>query len=121
MAGGFYNLSFLTGGIFTVAAAIMYIFPPKKINSFYGYRTPASMKSQERWTFSQRFSAIAMLQSGLGLLAVSGLGFWSPFSPSVNNTLAWTALIAAVILMLYRTEKAIKAKFPVYSTIKKAR
>lgn len=90
----------------------MYIFPPKKINSLYGYRTAASMKSQDRWIFAQRFSAIAMLQSGLGLMVVSVLGFWSPFSATVNNIVAWVVLAAAIILMLYRTEKALKIKFP---------
>ena len=108
----FFYMMVLFGAVFMVVAAILYQFPPKNINSVYGYRTPASMVSPERWAFAQRFSAIAMFQSGLGLTAISVLGFWSPFSVKINNIMAWIAFVLAVILMVYRTEKAIKIKFP---------
>jgi len=112
MAFSFFYMMVLFGAVFMFVAAVLYRFPPKTINSGYGYRTPASMESPERWTFAQRFSAIAMFQSGLGLVVVSVLGFWSPFSQKANNIMAWSAFILAVILMVYRTEKAIKIKFP---------
>ena len=32
------------------------IFPPKKINALYGYRTKRSMKSEKNWNFAQRYS-----------------------------------------------------------------
>lgn len=31
--------------------------PPKKINSWYGYRTIRSQQSQRHWDFAQRYSA----------------------------------------------------------------
>jgi len=37
-----------SGLIFILAGFIMLKFPPKKINSLYGYRTSSSMKNQER-------------------------------------------------------------------------
>jgi hypothetical protein len=37
-----------SGLIFMLAGFIMLKFPPKKINSLYGYRTSSSMKNQER-------------------------------------------------------------------------
>ena len=103
----------LLGGIFSITAMILYIFPPKKINYLYGYRTVSSMKSEERWAFAQRFSAIAMLQSGLGMLLVSGLMWISPFAERYNMVIACIVSIAAIASMFIRTEKAIKAKFPV--------
>lgn len=35
-----------TGVIFILMGLIMYIFPPKKINGLYGYRTSSSMESR---------------------------------------------------------------------------
>lgn len=102
----------ITGGIFAITAMLMYIFPPKRINFLYGYRTANSMKSEERWKFAQRYSAIAMLQSGLAMLLVSGLAYVSPFSETYNTVTAWIVLLAACALMFVRTEKAIKTKFP---------
>ena len=112
MEFSFFYMMVLFGAVFMVIAGVLCRFPPKTINSGYGYRTPASMASSERWAFAQRFSAIAMFQSGLGLVVVSILSFWSPFSVRANNIMAWIAFILAVILMVYRTEKAIKIKFP---------
>ena len=43
------SILFLSGGIFYLAALVLSKFPPKKIYYFYGYRTKASMKSQESW------------------------------------------------------------------------
>ena len=48
------SILFLSGGIFYLAALVLSKFPLKKINYFYGYRTKASMKSQESWNFSQK-------------------------------------------------------------------
>lgn len=36
-------------------------FPPKKIDSLYGYRTPRSMKNQENWDFAQKMAARTMI------------------------------------------------------------
>ena len=36
----------VTGLIFYVAGYIQFKYPPKKINSLYGYRTKTSMRSQ---------------------------------------------------------------------------
>lgn len=43
------SILFLSGGIFYLVALVLSKFSPKKINYFYGYRTKASMKSQESW------------------------------------------------------------------------
>lgn len=55
----------LVGIVFILAGAIMYVFPPKKINSFYGYRTASSMQSQQKWNFAQTYSAKIMMLTGL--------------------------------------------------------
>ncbi len=44
----------LIGAIFIIAGLIMLIFPPKKINSLYGYRTPRSMKKYRQLEFCSK-------------------------------------------------------------------
>ncbi|PVH26378.1 SdpI family protein [Sphingobacterium corticibacter] len=41
--------------LFIVAVPlVLYFFPPKNINSFYGYRTTRSTNNIENWRFAQR-------------------------------------------------------------------
>lgn len=45
-----FNLIFYSNILLFVGLSILFkIYPPKKINSFYGYRTTKSMSSQELW------------------------------------------------------------------------
>lgn len=108
----FFSMLILVGAIFTIAAALIYTFPPKKINVLYGYRTASSMKTKERWDFAQKFSSIAMLQSGIGLILLSVIGLFFPFSESTNMILAYIFIISATIILFIRTEKALKINFP---------
>ncbi|MDI1317564.1 SdpI family protein [Flavobacterium sp.] len=105
-------ISFLTGIIFTIAALILYCFPPKKINYLYGYRTPSSMKNQQVWDFSQKYSAIKMLQIGLLLIAVSFINVVITISEKQETILGIGLLIAGCIYMFMVTESAIKKNFP---------
>ena len=63
-------LTLLVGGI------VFWMYPPKKINEFYGYRTTRSRKSQEAWDFAQRYSAKLMTVLGLVALAVASIAHW---------------------------------------------
>ena len=57
--------------IFLVVGIVFWMYPPKKINEFYGYRTTRSRKSQEAWDFAQRYSAKLMTIFGLAALIVA--------------------------------------------------
>ena len=63
-----YYISALT---LTVVGLVFWMYPPKKINEFYGYRTTRSRKSQEAWEFAQRYSAKLMTMFGLAALIVA--------------------------------------------------
>lgn len=102
----------LTGIIFVIAAAVVYFFPPKKINYLYGYRTSASMKSQERWDFAQRYSSIKMIQAGAGLIVSSALGLALPVDVNTKFIVGLLLLLPACIFMFFTTERAMKNKFP---------
>ena len=57
--------------IFLVVGVVFWMYPPKKINEFYGYRTTRSRKSQEAWDFAQKYSAKMMTVLGLVALIVA--------------------------------------------------
>ena len=101
----------MTGVIFIITGWIMMKFPPKDINSLYGYRTKNSMKNKERWAFAQKYSAIEMTKLG-GLLTLSGvMGFF--FNPTVNTAvvIGLGSMLMVVIILFLRVENAIKKKF----------
>ena len=106
-------ISFLVGFIFLISSIITLIFPPKKINYLYGYRTPASMKNQEVWDFAQRYSGIKMVQAGVFLMLVSFVNvFLNPKDDFLPLVFGMAFIIAAVIFLFVSTEKAIRKNFP---------
>ena len=62
--------------ILMVVGIVFWMYPPKKINEFYGYRTTRSRKSQEAWDFAQKYSAKMMMVLGLVTLAVAPIAHW---------------------------------------------
>jgi len=60
----------LIGALFIVIGALQRYLPPKNINRWYGYRTPAARSSQQAWDEGNRYSAIYMMKAGLFVLIV---------------------------------------------------
>lgn len=105
------NITLLVGLIFIVAGLIMFKFPPKKINSLYGYRTNSSMKNQSRWDFAQKYSSKEMIKLGFVLMITSIIGLITNFDNLTNIFLGLGLMILIVIILIFRVEKAIKTKF----------
>jgi len=100
-----------SGLIFMLTGLIMLKFPPKKINSLYGYRTNSAMKNQDRWDFSQKYAAIEMIKLG-GLLTLSAtIGIIYNPTNKIGMILGLGFMILMVVFLLIRVEKAIKNKF----------
>jgi len=59
----------LEGLIFMLTVWVTRVWPPKKINMLYGYRTKRSMKSVENWEFAQAYSRRAMFRGGMAMVA----------------------------------------------------
>jgi len=100
------QLPIMTGAILIIAGAVMYKFPPKKVNILYGYRTMSSMKSQERWDFSQKFSSKELMKIGVFLLPVSLLGFLDISEGIINGI-----VILSIFIPILTTEIALRKKF----------
>ena len=100
------QLPIITGTILLVAGAVMYRFPPKKVNIIYGYRTMSSMKSQERWDFSQRYSAKELMKFGVVLFAFSFSGLFDISEGIINGI-----VVLFVFLPIITTEIALRKRF----------
>lgn len=106
---------FGSGIIFIATGLIMKKFPPKKINSLYGYRTPSSMKSQERWDFAQIYGAKELMKTGVVLclfsLVVVIIHRFFPLGESLSTGILIFALLLAIIFLLLHVESALKKRF----------
>jgi len=98
----------IVGFVFAVAALITLKFPPKKINSIYGYRTSRSMKNQENWDLAQRFSSQFMLKQGLIMLLLAFILAVLPITTEVATLISLLLLVTSVINLFVQTEKRLK-------------
>lgn len=90
--------------------------PPKKVNGFYGYRTPRSAKSPEAWAFAQAYCGKLWFCAGLVLLPASALAHL-PFIHSGFGVFGWVSIILitlqGIIMVgsMWPVERALKRKF----------
>lgn len=104
----FIFLLFLVGTIYLIAAVISSIFPPKKINYFYGYRTNQSMKNQLQWDFAQKKSNKEMINSGFLMLLFSTIPFFIKLTETQNMIVGIFFIILFTFSIFYRTKKLFK-------------
>jgi uncharacterized membrane protein len=105
------NITLFGGLIFMVAGFLMYKFPPKDINSLYGYRTSSSMENKEKWNFAQNYSSKEMMKLGFFLSLSCFLSLITDFDNFINMWIGLGLMILIVILLWLRVEKAIKIEF----------
>lgn len=109
----------LIGVVFIIAGYIQKTYPPKKINNYYGYRTPAAMKTQETWDEANRYSARVMIKTGFILLvagfALTFLFQVTPMPQKIKFALTYLMILAAAmgsaIIMLTSTERHLEKTF----------
>jgi uncharacterized membrane protein len=104
-------ITLITGVPFVVIGLIFKFFPPKNINSLYGYRTASSMRNLETWQLANQFAAKLMIQMGGLLMAVGVLTFLLPPSPVTGLVAGIALVIISVVMQVYFTEKHINKHF----------
>lgn len=82
---------------------IFYLFPPPKINYFYGYRTKRSMKNIDNWKLANKMAAKGML-TVMAINLVLSLLFTQILELSSLKLLA-VVLIVEFIAIFYYVEK----------------
>ena len=96
------------GIVFILAGVILYVFPPKKINGLYGYRTQTSMQSQQKWDFAQTYSAKIMMLTGLIFTLIAPSKGLFKTNESVDLGIGMFCMIVGSILMIVVVEKALR-------------
>ena len=102
----------LGGLIFLIVGYIQHRLPPKKINHLYGYRTSASMKSQESWDFAQKYSAKKMMKMGNYIITLGLLSWIVDLQLPWSVGIALTIVTVGPIIMLFKVESELKKRFP---------
>ncbi|RVU01480.1 SdpI family protein [Mucilaginibacter limnophilus] len=109
----------LIGIILLLAGGVQRCYPPKSINSLYGYRTPTSMKNQQQWTEANCYSAKFMVKAGMVLLIVGivlsillgQLDMPDKLRRLITVAGLITSSIAACVLLIVKTEKHLSKTF----------
>lgn len=104
--------SFLSGIIFMITGFVMFKFPPKNINMLYGYRTTRSMKNQEQWDFSQKYSAKLLMFCGVFLILTSNISLLITINNKAKLFISLALIFGSVIFLLFKTENELKKRFP---------
>lgn len=102
----------IIGFIFILAGLIQMIFPPKKINSLYGYRTPRSMKNIEVWNFAQKLSSKILILIGFFLILFGIIALFLGLQEVLINSVGIGLMLLFAIILFFYMESAIKKKFP---------
>lgn len=98
----------LVGVIFIIIGIIMLIFPPKKINMLYGYRTNRSMQNQKNWDFSQKYSAKLLALIGVALTCISALNIFLNLEEVAEMVVSTILIIGSIIFLVVKTENKLK-------------
>lgn len=102
--------SLIVAIFFIIFGSILKYYPPKDINSIYGYRTPMSMKNRDTWDVSQKYGGASMIVFGV----ISGIfGLWAIIQPlSINNEFVQLLfLLLGSVVMIVWDEKYLRALF----------
>ena len=96
-------------GVLLFFSLIFLLFPPKKINTIYGYRTQRSMMNEDVWTFAnQQFNAAFIKYAAFGFIGAmilaaigSGKNTWQPM----------IIVVFSIIATIIKTEQSLNANF----------
>lgn len=98
-----------TNGVLFLISIIFWKFPPKKINSLYGYRTPKAMQNQQIWDFANAsFNETFLKYSGFSFLAAL------LFASISTEELTWQPMVfvaLAILVSIIKTERSLNDNF----------
>lgn len=102
-----YSLIF---GLVTLAFGLIpKIVRPKKINSWYGYRTPMSTINQETWDEGNRYSSNQYIIAGIILLIIGRASY--AFVANKPYLVPLIAFVPVLAVTVFTTEKHLKKIF----------
>jgi uncharacterized membrane protein len=110
----------ITGVLLVMIGVIMSRFPPKHINSYYGYRMPSAMKNQQTWDEANRYSAVYMIKAGFVTIAfgvvITALLVTMVMPGNVRALISIMSMmgsgIVPAVFLIVATEKHLTKTFP---------
>lgn len=102
----------LVGAIFMASGWILQCFPPKANNPWYGYRTEASRRSPEAWTFAQQYAARMMQRLGVAYVVGAALALSFPAQVQWTIVLGLVVFVIALVVVLIHIERTVRKQFP---------
>ena len=98
-----------TNGLLFLLSILFYKFPPKKINSLYGYRTVKAMQNQQIWDFANSvFNKNLLIYSGISLLGSVLLASFT------SKELTWQPMLLvllSVLVSVIKTERGLSDNY----------
>ncbi|GAA6765472.1 SdpI family protein [Flavobacterium johnsoniae] len=91
-----------------IVILITKLFPPKNINSLYGYRTVNSMKNKINWDFAQKYSTNLFLVLLSFLLLIQIILYIIYGTTSYIDLSVFAGLMLCIVIVLYQTERKLK-------------
>jgi len=89
----------IIGSFIIIIGLIFKFFPPRKINSFYGWRSNFSMKNQDVWDEAQRYGAILLIAGGFAMLLVGLFVYFFLHNNSEVITIVGVVVVFIAILV----------------------
>lgn len=86
----------------------VYFFKPKKINSWYGYRTSRSVQNQKQWDLAQNYSVKLFLQFLTVTLFIQFIFYKIVENDGYSSLLTTAVFVLISIIVIYKTEKKLK-------------
>jgi uncharacterized membrane protein len=101
----------ITFPILILVGVILLKFPPKSRNGIYGYRTKQARSSDEKWGFSQPYSAIQLIKVGVFGCAIAFFTLFFKVEENTGGQLGSLIILIFACYPIYKTERAMRKKF----------
>ena len=97
-------------GLLFLMSIIFNLFPPKKINNFYGYRTPRTIQNQDIWEFANSvFNKTLLSYSAIGFLASMLLTYL--YQDFMDSWFPMAFLFFTLLVCIVKTENLLNQYF----------
>ena len=100
-----------TGASFLLASLVGMVWPAKKINSLYGYRSRRSMHSQEAWDFAQQYANKLLVVIGVLNLSFGLSGSFMLLSDLYSVVLSLLFMFLTLLWLFWKTDRVLKNRY----------
>ncbi|MBC2458561.1 SdpI family protein [Clostridium beijerinckii] len=98
--------------VFLVVGIILKLWPPKEVNSFYGYRTSFSKKNNDVWKVANSYSGTMMILGAvISIIFSITITFLYGNNPGRSNITCVMGSLIIVLISIFYTEVHLRKVF----------